>query len=55
MNPANKNMPKNTRLDHQEAPESPVENPPKDWVEEDIELDNRKPNLSELEDDTSEL
>ncbi len=35
--------------------EEPLENPPLDWEDEDIDLENRKPDLSELEDDESGL
>jgi hypothetical protein len=35
--------------------EEPLENPRLDWEEEDIELENRKPDLSEIEDDESGL
>ena len=35
--------------------ESPLENNPRDWADEDVEIENRKPDLGEIEEDASEL
>lgn len=35
--------------------EEPLENQPLEWAEEDREIEDRKPDLGESEDDTSEL
>lgn len=45
---------KETKVDRDED-ESPLENQPLEWAEEDLEIENRKPDLSEIEEDTSEL
>ena len=47
-------IPKNDDLDR-EDPERPLENQPVDWADEDRELEGRKPDLGEIEDDASEL
>jgi hypothetical protein len=36
------------------APE-PVEDLPKEWAKEDVEIEGRKPDLGEIEDDASEI
>jgi hypothetical protein len=35
--------------------ERPLENQPLEWAEEDREMEDRKPDLGEVEEDTSEL
>ena len=35
--------------------EDPLENNPRDWADEDVEIENRKPDLGEIEEDSSEL
>jgi hypothetical protein len=35
--------------------EAPVENQPLEWTDEDIQIEDRKPDLGETEEDTSEL
>ena len=41
---------------HKEDEEMPaLDDPRPEWVEEDNELENRKPDLGEIEEDTSEL
>jgi hypothetical protein len=43
-------IPKNTRVGRKEDSEEPLE-----WADEDREMEDRKPNLGETEEDTSEL
>lgn len=38
-----------------EDSEAPLEDLPRDWAEEDREIEDRKPDLGETEEDTSEL
>ena len=47
--------PKGIGLDKTDAPEDPLENPPLDWEEEDREIEDRKPDLNEIEEDPSDL
>ena len=47
--------PKEIGLDKTEVPEEPVENPPLEWAEEDRKIEDRKPDLNEIEEDPSEL
>ena len=47
--------PKNTELDKKDDSEQPLENLPLDWADEDIEIEDRKPDLGEIEEDTSEI
>ena len=47
--------PKGIGLDKTDVPEDPLENPPLDWEEEDREIENRKPDLNEIEEDPSDL
>ena len=35
--------------------EDPLQNNPRDWADEDVALENRKPDLGEIENDDSEL
>jgi hypothetical protein len=42
-------------LDRRDDPEQPLENQPQDWSEEDREMEDRKPDLGEIEEDPSEL
>ncbi len=35
--------------------EGPLENAPLEWADEDVEIENRKPDLGEIEEDSSEL
>ena len=47
--------PKDLGLDKTEAPEDPLEDLPLEWDEEDQEIEGRKPDLGEIEEDRSEL
>jgi hypothetical protein len=47
--------PKNTKLDKTGEPEEPLENLPEDSSEEDIEIAGRKPDLGEIDEDSSEF
>jgi hypothetical protein len=47
--------PKNDRLEKSDDSEDPLENQPLEWSDEDREIEGRKPDLGETEDDTSEL
>jgi len=47
--------PKNTQLDKKNDSEQPLENLPLDWADEDIGIEDRKPDLGEIEEDTSEI
>ena len=42
-------------LDRKDEPDEPLENLPLEWADEDRVIDDRKPDLGEIEDDTSEL
>jgi hypothetical protein len=44
-----------TRDEVRNADEDPLENAQLDWADEDVEIENRKPDLGEVEEDTSEL
>jgi hypothetical protein len=48
-------IPKNPGLEKKDDSEQPLENPPLDWADEDREIEDRKPDLGEIEEDTSEL
>jgi hypothetical protein len=48
-------MPKNKSVDGKEDSEEPLENQPLEWADEDREMEDRKPDLGETEEDTSEL
>ena len=41
-------------LDKKEEPEEPLENQPLEWSEENREIEDRKPDLGEIEEDPSE-
>jgi hypothetical protein len=43
------------RVKKSEEFEAPLEDQPKDWSDEDREIEGRKPDLGETEDDPSEL
>ncbi|MGA2597952.1 MAG: hypothetical protein ABSH09_13290 [Bryobacteraceae bacterium] len=45
--------PKDADIDRKDN-EDPIEDQPADWAEEDRELENRKPDLGEIEEDPSE-
>ena len=47
--------PKDKGLDRRDDSEEPLENQPLEWAEEDREVEGRKPDLGETEEDTSEL
>jgi hypothetical protein len=47
-------IPKDKDLDRVDS-EEPIENQPLDWEDEDREIEGRKPDLGEIEEDTSEL
>ena len=46
---------KDKGLDRKDASEAPLENQPLEWAEEDRKMEDRKPDLGEIEEDTSEL
>ena len=46
--------PKNDDLERQDS-EGPLEDQPLEWSDEDRELEGRKPNLGEIDDDPSSL
>jgi hypothetical protein len=46
---------KDQKLDRKEESEEPLENQPLEWADEDREMEDRKPDLGETEEDTSEL
>jgi hypothetical protein len=48
-------IPDDEGLDRKDDPDEPVENQQPDWAEEDREIEDRKPDLGEIEEDTSEL
>ncbi len=48
-------VPKDKELDRKDVSEDPLENQPLKWEQEDREIENRKPDLGESEEDTSEL
>jgi hypothetical protein len=48
-------MLKHNGLDKKDVPEEPVEDQPLDWSKEDREIEDRKPDLGETEEDESEL
>jgi len=45
--------PKDADIDRKDS-EDPIEDQPADWAEEDRDLENRKPDLGEIEEDPSE-
>jgi hypothetical protein len=47
--------PKDKGLDRKDETEEPIENQPLEWADEDRVIEDRKPDLGEIEDDTSEL
>lgn len=47
--------PKDKGLDKSGDSDDPIENPPLDWADEDREIEGRKPDLGETEEDSSEL
>ena len=48
-------VPKDKELDRRDGSKEPLENQPLQWEQEDREMENRKPDLGESEEDTSEL
>jgi hypothetical protein len=48
-------VPKDKELDRKDVSEGPLENQPLQWEQEDREMETRKPDLGESEEDTSEL
>jgi hypothetical protein len=48
-------IPKNKSVDRKEDSEEPLENQPLEWADEDREMEDRKPDLGEIEEDKSEL
>jgi hypothetical protein len=46
---------KDKGLDRKDDPEQPLEKQPVDWAKEDREMEDRKPDLGETEEDESEL
>jgi len=49
MNPTDKG------LDGKDVPDEPLESQPLEWADEDRIIEDRRPNLDEIEEDTSEL
>jgi len=47
--------PKDKGLGKKDDSERPLENQPLEWADEDREIEDRKPDLGEIEEDTSEL
>ena len=47
--------PKDKGLEKKDEPDEPLENQPLDWADEDRIIEDRKPDLGEIEEDTSEL
>jgi hypothetical protein len=47
--------PLDKKRDKKEDVEQPPENQPLEWAEEDRKIERRKPDLGEIEEDTSEL
>ena len=47
--------PRDKGLDRKDDSEDPVENLPLEWSDEDREIEDRKPDLGEIEEDSSEL
>lgn len=48
-------VPKDAELDRKDISEEPLENQPLQWQQEDSEMEKRKPDLGETEEDTSAL
>ena len=48
-------IPKDTKVDRKDVSEEPLENQPLEWADEDREMEDRKPDLGEIEEDRSEL
>ncbi|MEO7143700.1 MAG: hypothetical protein ABI165_09385 [Bryobacteraceae bacterium] len=48
-------IPKDKGLDRKDDSEAPLENQPLEWADESREMENRAPDLGEIEEDTSEL
>jgi hypothetical protein len=48
-------FPKDKDLNRRDDPEGPLEDQPLEWEEDDREIEDRKPDLGETEEDTSEL
>jgi hypothetical protein len=46
---------KDKRSDSEDSPEEPLENQPLEWSDEDREIEDRKPDLGELDEDPSQL
>jgi len=46
---------KDKGLDKKDSPEDPLEDQPLDWSDEDREIEDRKPDLGEIDEDPSEL
>jgi hypothetical protein len=46
---------KDKGLDRKDSPEEPLENQPLEWSDEDREIEDRKPDLGEIDADPSEL
>ena len=44
-----------TRVDRVDDVEPPLEDQPLEWEKEDVDLENRKPDLGEIEEDESQL
>ena len=47
--------PNDKGLDRTDDSEEPLENQPLEWADEDREIEDRKPDLGEIEEDASEL
>jgi hypothetical protein len=47
--------PRDIGFDKKDVPDDPIENQPLAWADEDREIEDRKPDLGEIEEDESEL
>jgi hypothetical protein len=54
MNPKDAKLDK-ARVNKKDPPDEPLENQPQEWSDEDLVIEDRKPDLGESEEDTSEL
>jgi hypothetical protein len=48
-------IPNPKKHDKKDGSDAPLENQPLEWADEDREMEDRKPDLSEIEEDTFEL
>jgi hypothetical protein len=48
-------IPNDEGFDRKDDPEESLENQPREWADEDRQIEDRRPDLAETEEDTSEL